>query len=184
MRPRPESGAPHHVASIIGVLSILVIGAGIELALAGVGAAGEHPLADPSMAQARSQLQRWVRQTVAVGDSAVHIRTTRAPFDYLYARSHARLRAWAIEVVVNDSTACPNDAVGDSLASHGWTREYAYQADGPDGETSAYLSRRLLCVLAAQWDGGDDSDTTVVPRPGCRVVITCVPRRADDVPRP
>ena len=177
MRSRPECGAPHHVDSILGSLVACFL-----LALVGVSAAGDLPAADPSPAQAHAQLRRFVGQTVAAGDTAVHVRTTWAWFDYLYARPHARTRAWAIEVVVNDSTTCPNDAIGDSLAAHGWAREYDYQADGPDGETSAYVSKRLLCVLAAQWDGGDDSDSTVVPVPGCRVVITCVPRRADDHP--
>jgi hypothetical protein len=46
----------------------------------------------------------------------------------------------------------------------------------------AFASRRVLCVVDARWDGGDDSDSTVVPDVGCTVTITCVPRRDDDVP--
>jgi hypothetical protein len=43
------------------------------------------------------------------------------------------------------------------------------------------VSRRYLCVVEAQWDGGDDVDTTYVPVPWCTLTVTCVPRRLDDV---
>ena len=36
-------------------------------------------------------------------------------------------------------------------------------ADGPDGTSQLYLKNRLMLLLTAQWDGGDDSDTTYIP---------------------
>jgi len=139
-----------------------------------------EPTADyPSLEATRDSLEALVRRTVALGDTAIHIRRERVTFDYIYAR--ARTRGWAIRVDVNDTSACPNSALEDALTAAGWIPDYGYQADGTDGEDLGFLSRRALCVIEAHWDGGDDSDSTYVPPPGCTMTVTCVPRRRDDV---
>ena len=142
--------------------------------------AAAEPTADyPSLEVTRDSLEALVRRTVAPGDTAIHIRRERVMFEYAYAR--AKARGWAIHVDVNDTSACPNSALQDALTAAGWIEDYAYMADGTDGSNSGFLSRRALCVINAHWDGGDDSDSTVVPAPGCTVIVTCVPRRKDDV---
>lgn len=55
-----------------------------------------------------------------------------------------------------------------------WMPSFNYQADGPDGETYAYARGPYLCIAEGRWDGGDDSDTTYVPKPGYDLTIKCV----------
>jgi hypothetical protein len=75
-------------------------------------------------------------------------------------------------------------AVKEALAAAGWVEDFHYGADGTDGSTSGFLSRNFFCLVEGHWDGGDDTDPSYVPVPGCEVVVTCVPRREDDVPPP
>lgn len=105
----------------------------------------------------------------------------RAPvrFQYWYARAEAAGQSFHIEA----ADSCPNEAIEEGLRAAGWVENYGYGADGPDGSTLGFVSRDFLCLIEATWDGGDDSDTTYVPLPGCQVRITCVPRRSDDIPR-
>jgi hypothetical protein len=139
-----------------------------------------EPTADyPSLEATRDSMEALVRRLVAPGDTAIHVRRERVTFEYAYAR--AKARGWASHVVVNDTSACPNSALEDALTAAGWIPDYDYQADGTDGGDLGFLSRHALCVIEARWDGGDDSDTTYVPVPGCTVTLTCVPRRRDDV---
>jgi hypothetical protein len=64
-----------------------------------------------------------------------------------------------------------------------WTSmEAAYSADGPDGSDVGYSRDGLLCVIEGRWDGGDDSDSTVIPGPDFDVFVTCAPLRVDDQP--
>jgi integrase-like protein len=60
--------------------------------------------------------------------------------------------------------------------------EATYSADGPDGSDLGYSLNGLLCVIEGRWDGGDDSDPTVIPGPEFDVFVTCAPLRADDQP--
>ena len=60
--------------------------------------------------------------------------------------------------------------------------ESTYSADGPDGSDLGYSRDGLLCVIEGRWDGGDDSDPTVIPGPEFDVFVTCAPLRADDQP--
>jgi hypothetical protein len=60
--------------------------------------------------------------------------------------------------------------------------EATYSADGPDGSDIGYSRDELLCVIEGRWDGGDDSDTAVIPGPDFDVFVTCAPPRADDKP--
>jgi hypothetical protein len=64
-----------------------------------------------------------------------------------------------------------------------WTSmEATYSADGPDGSDLGYSHDGLMCVIEGRWDGGDDSDPTIVPGPDFDVFVTCAPLRADDQP--
>jgi hypothetical protein len=60
--------------------------------------------------------------------------------------------------------------------------EATYSADGPDGSDLGYSRDGILCVIEGRWDGGDDSDPTVIPGPEFDVFVTCAPLRANDQP--
>lgn len=60
--------------------------------------------------------------------------------------------------------------------------EATYSADGPDGSDLGYSRDGLLCVIEGRWDGGDDSDPSIIPLPEFDVFVTCAPVRADDQP--
>jgi hypothetical protein len=64
----------------------------------------------------------------------------------------------------------------------GW-RDARYSADGPDGTMFAMLRPPDLCVIQGRWDGGDDTDTTYVPRLGDEAIIECVPAAPTDSAR-
>jgi hypothetical protein len=70
-----------------------------------------------------------------------------------------------------------------SLTDAGWVESFGYSADGTDGSSMGYLSRDYFCLVEGTWEGGDDTDESVEPPPGCKVTVTCVPRREDDTPR-
>jgi hypothetical protein len=76
---------------------------------------------------------------------------------------------------------CPGwETLADTLLAAGWVEDPHYDADGPDGSISAWFCREALCRVEAGWDGGDDADSTVVPLPGYRLELTCVPRPPED----
>jgi len=37
----------------------------------------------------------------------------------------------------------------------------------------------VLCYVQADWDGGDDSDSTYVPSPYYSITVDCLPDRKD-----
>jgi len=126
---------------------------------------------------ARDSVEAISRRALA-RDTSVHWNRSPAQFTYWY--SQASVRGWAIHMTVTDSTGCPTDTLERSLEAAGWTPNYDYSADGPDGHVQGYVQSGYLCVLDARWDGEDDSDPTYVPAPGCQVILTCVPFRKDD----
>jgi hypothetical protein len=76
---------------------------------------------------------------------------------------------------------CPGDVeIKEALAGAGWGEDYHYSADGDDGSDCAFFCREALCQLEMQWNGGDDTDSTYVPRPGYSLALTCVPRPRED----
>jgi hypothetical protein len=123
-------------------------------------------------------VERLLRRAVDLADSAVHVSRDTVTFQPWYAKTP--VRGWAVRVVVNDASGCPVDALEGALWSRGWVGRYRYSADGADGTTLGMESRDFFCLIEGAWEGGDESDTTVVPRPGCTVTATCVPRIADD----
>lgn len=66
--------------------------------------------------------------------------------------------------------------IEDALGHAGWVEAPYYAADGPDGTTFGLVCREALCFIEAQWEGGDDEDTTAVPAPGQTIRLRCVPR--------
>jgi hypothetical protein len=133
-----------------------------------------------SLEAARDSIGAMVRRCVSHADTAVHVSREAVTFEYLYAKATAR--GWAFHVAVNDTSSCPDESVQKALTDAGWVESFGYSADGPDGSNMGYLCRNFFCLVEGTWDGGDDSDQTYVPEPGCKVTVTCVPRREDDIP--
>ena len=67
------------------------------------------------------------------------------------------------------------DGVPPALRGSGddWRRLDGYDADGPDGSISGYRRQAVVCTVAGSWDGGDDSDSTVVADDWYREELTC-----------
>jgi hypothetical protein len=166
----------------------VLLGFALALAVGGPGssaAAEEWPQPKPtahyaSLEAARDSIGAMVTRCVSHADTAVHVSREAVTFEYLYARATAR--GWAFHITVNDTTGCPDEAVQKALTDAGWVESFGYSADGTDGSNMGYLSRNFFCLVEGQWDGGDDSDDGYVPAPGCKVTVTCVPRREDDTP--
>ena len=68
----------------------------------------------------------------------------------------------------------PDLALRRQFAESGWTEDYDYAADGPDGSAFAFRNGRVLCVFRAHWDGGDDSDPTYVPEDRYDLEVDCL----------
>lgn len=104
-------------------------------------------------------------------------------FKYLYATAR-----WdGCEFVVRGSDAVASaglfEAMEKAFDEAEWMSMGAtYSADGPDGSDLGYSRDGLLCVVEGRWDGGDDSDPTLIPGPEFDVFVTCAPLRADDQP--
>jgi hypothetical protein len=163
---------------------------GFVLAMAGAGivpaaASGEPWPPEPtaryaSLEAARDSIGAMVSRCVSRADTAIHVSREPVTFEYLYAKATAR--GWAFHITVNDTSICPNEEVQDALTDAGWVESFGYSADGTDGSNMGYLSQNFFCLVEGQWDGGDDTDESYVPAPGCKVIMTCVPRRQDDTP--
>jgi len=132
-----------------------------------------------SLETVRDSVLAMILRAVAHGDTAVHV--SSAPTRFKYHNLPDSTSGYAIHVVVTDTSSCPAFELDQALASAGWVEQSGYSADGPDGTLMGRATRQYLCVIEGSWDGGDDSDTTYVPAPGCEVTVTCVPRREDDV---
>ena len=134
-----------------------------------------------SLEAARDSIGAMVFRCVSHADTAIHVSREPATFDYLYAKTTGR--GWAFHITVNDTSSCPDDAMEQALTDAGWVESFGYSADGADGSNMGYVCRNFFCLVEGQWDGGDATDPSYVPEPGCKVTLTCVPRREDDAPR-
>lgn len=65
------------------------------------------------------------------------------------------------------------------FTQRGW-RYTKYGADGPDGTMWGVVRGRDLCIVHGAWDGGDDADTTYVPKPGFTLDVQCMPAAPSD----
>jgi hypothetical protein len=142
---------------------------------------GQPTVDYPSFGIARDSIGAIVRRTVNPAEPAIRVNGGPVRFKYWYAADS--VDGWAFHIVVTDTSECPDSRVESALQAAGWAPAYGYSADGTDGSVMGFVTKRFLCVVNGQWDGGDDSDSTYVPQPGCEVTVTCVPRREDDVPK-
>jgi len=104
-------------------------------------------------------------------------------FKYLYAKAQSPGCEFVVRGSDRVSSSSLFEAMQKSFDRAGWmSMQATYAADGPDGSDLGYSREGLLCVIEGRWDGGDDSDPTVVPSPDFDVFVTCAPLRADDQP--
>ena len=59
------------------------------------------------------------------------------------------------------------------LLTDGWRDNTIFSADGPDGTVQGVQRDGTTCIVAARWDGGDDSDSAYVPGDTLDVAATC-----------
>ena len=102
-------------------------------------------------------------------------------FKYFYLPDSAS--GYVVRVAVADTSLCPVVEIEGALEAAHWLPHNGYSADGQDGTVMGYVTKKYLCVLEGRWDGGDGSDSTYVPAPGCTITVTCVARRQDDSPK-
>ncbi|HJW15028.1 MAG TPA: hypothetical protein VJ776_10035, partial [Thermoanaerobaculia bacterium] len=181
-RSPKRSGLPVRLA--IGLAATLALAAGGPKSHA-YEERGLEPTADyKSIVSAREAVWKIVNRVVKeIGGprKAIRVERHRGMFHYWYARDSVASSIYTI--VVTDTTECPMMRLEYALNAAGWTVHNAYVADGPDGGQMGFLSKKQFCFVEGRWDGGDDSDSLYTPAPGCSIAVTCVPRRADDVPR-
>jgi hypothetical protein len=132
-----------------------------------------------SLEQARDAIEKIVHRSVNLKNPAVTVKRDTVTFKYWFANGTAR--GWVIHVDVRDTSVCPIEAIEDAVQNAGWAQANGYAADGADGGDLGFVTHKFFCLIEGKWDGGDESDTTYVPAPGCTVTATIVPRRADDV---
>jgi hypothetical protein len=104
-------------------------------------------------------------------------------FKYQYAKAQSAGCEFVARGSDTVSSSSLFEAMEKGFQEAGWTpMEATYSADGPDGSDLGYSRDGLLCVIEGRWDGGDDSDPSVIPGPEFDVFVTCAPLRADDQP--
>jgi hypothetical protein len=135
-----------------------------------------------SLEAARDSIGALVRRCIGPLSATVHVSRDTVTFEYIYTKASAR--GWVFRVVLDAATECPDVAVEEALRQAGWVEHLGYMADGQDGSSMGFLCRNYFCLVEGRWDGGDPTDSTYVPSPGCQVIVTCVPRRKDDFPPP
>lgn len=62
----------------------------------------------------------------------------------------------------------------------GWRENTIYSADGPDGTVVGMHNAGTTCIIEGRWDGGDDSDSTVVRSDTLDILATCTETIAAD----
>jgi hypothetical protein len=134
-----------------------------------------------------TKVNNLVRSVVGAVPTTTRITELIGPrpitFNYLYARAHSAGCGFVVRGSDTVSSSGLYDAMGKAFEGAGWTSmESSYAADGPDGSLVGYSRDGLLCVVEGRWDGGDDSDPTVIAGPEFDVFVTCEPLRADDRP--
>jgi hypothetical protein len=134
-----------------------------------------------------AQVKSLVRSVVGAAPPSTKITEFVGPraitFNYQYAKAHSAGCEFLIRGSDVVSSSGLFEAIEKAFEGAGWmSMEATYSADGPDGSDLGYARDGLLCVIEGRWDGGDDSDLTVVPGPEFDVFVTCAPLRADDQP--
>jgi len=170
--------APH--ATIFAVPHGLVVASPDTIRLSPEESLPRPTVEYPSLDATRDSVEAMLRRGIAADNPEVRISRETIRFGYRFVADSTT--GLSVHVVVADTSSCPVEFLEAALAAAGWAPTYDYSADGPDGTVMGYVTGRYLCIVEGRWDGGDDSDSTYVPDPGCEVTATCVPRRPDDVP--
>jgi hypothetical protein len=128
-----------------------------------------------------------VRSIVGSAPSSTRITEVVGPRAIAFKYQYAKPQSTGCEFVARGSDAVSSsglfEAMEQAFRDARWTSmEATYSADGPDGSDLGFSRDGLLCVIEGRWDGGDDSDPTVIPGPDFDVFVTCAPLRADDQP--
>ncbi len=136
-----------------------------------------------------AKVNALVRSVAAAASKSTKITELAGPRPITFAYHYAKAKAAGCEFVARGTDTVSSsgllEAMEKAFGGAGWTSMAAlYSADGPDGSDLGYSRDGLLCVLEGRWDGGDDSDTTLIPSPEFDVFVTCAPLRSDDQPPP
>jgi hypothetical protein len=134
-----------------------------------------------------TSVKSLVRSVVNSVPAGTKITQFIGPRPITFKYEFAKAQSGGCEFIVRGSDTVSSSslfgAVEKAFHEAGWTSmEAAYSADGPDGSDVGYSRDGLLCVIEGRWDGGDDSDDTVVPGPDFDVFVTCAPLHKDDQP--
>jgi len=129
-----------------------------------------------------------VRSVVGSAPSSTKITAVIGPRAIAFKYQYAKAQSAGCELVARGSDAVSSsslfEAMENAFRDAKWmSMEATYSADGPDGSDLGFSRDGLLCVIEGRWDGGDDSDPTVIPGPDFDVFVTCAPLRADDQPQ-
>ena len=157
----------------------------LALALA-IGCGQATPDASPPAEPAHSDAVQQATTPADVGCDSIIVlgrrvlgievqRTADREVENPFVRAEPRVRP-GCRVIGADSTdraGAPVDDMYQALESDGWKPLLQYQADGPDGSVTGFLRATVICVLTGRWDGGDDADSTYVPRPGYEIEGVC-----------
>lgn len=98
------------------------------------------------------------------------------PMWVLGSRAAPPVPGWTMTLVTHSNALEGERSVLGGLRAAGWVEDGQYSADGADGSTLALVSDEAICHYSASWDGGDESDSTVVPEPGMSIELQVVPR--------
>jgi hypothetical protein len=64
----------------------------------------------------------------------------------------------------------------EKLAAEGWSEDYDYSADGPDGTDFAFRRDGVFCVVEGRWEGGVFEDDEPPPSDRYEVTVGCADR--------
>jgi len=132
-------------------------------------------------------VNRLVRSVVGSAPPSTKITDVIGPRTITFTYQFAKVQSAGCEFVARGSDTLSSSslfkAIENAFQDAKWmSMEATYSADGPDSSDIGYARDGLLCVIEGRWDGGDDSDPTVIPGPDFDVFVTCAPLRADDHP--
>ena len=170
-----DSTANHDSIGRRGVARAMALGTGVQSGVQDAPPA--EPIARyPSVKVACDSAQVWLRRTL---DTAIVRHDGVFTNEFIDGPRHGCV----LDVdgrLSNERKAGPDNDVMDRFVAGGWVPEFHISADGPDGSDYGMRSRDVLCIAQFQWDGGDDSDSTVVPGDWYTLKLACTRWIAQD----
>lgn len=119
----------------------------------------------------------WGREPIAFEyRDSIQVMEGAHPMWVLGPRAAPLVNGWTLSLAVHSDGFEGERMLLRGLRAAGWVEDAQYSADGPDGSIVALVSEEAICRYTANWDGGDESDSTVVPAPGMTIELECVPR--------